>query len=344
MNQARAAQLVFACAVAAVVVASLPPPARAHDFRPAYLGVDVGEAHSDGTTPVRITWSLPATANPDARPTLPAACVRSEWTVAPDRGGGGRFELRTDCRGATLPVGIPVIDADLIVHVDYAGEPSRTEVLPTAPRLVTLPLTGSGTASDEDAGVAPGPLGYFRLGVEHILTGWDHLTFVLLVVLTAGFGTASRARSILAAVTGFTAGHSVTLALAALALFSLPGPPVEACIALSIVFLAREALHPTRDLAARHPWVVTTLFGLLHGFGFAGALRDIGLPEDNVAAALFAFNVGVEAGQLAFVAVVALCLAAARAVSLDRGARTIAAYLAGVVGTYWLIERVVGFW
>ena len=150
---------------------------------------------------------------------------------------------------------------------------------------------------------------YLGLGVEHILTGIDHLLFVLaLLLLTTGTWR------LLKTVTAFTVAHSITLALATLGLVHVPPKPVEAVIALSIVFVAAEILHARRGrigLAARMPWIVAFTFGLLHGFGFAGALSEVGLPAGQIPVALLFFNLGVEAGQLLFIAAV-LALVAGR--------------------------------
>src|SRR6185295_4271413 len=139
---------------------------------------------------------------------------------------------------------------------------------------------------------------YLRLGIEHILTGFDHLLFVLgLCLLIAG------RRPLLWTLTAFTAGHSVTLSLAALGFVHVPQAPAEAAIAVTIVILARELARPstTPRLLRRRPWAMAALFGLLHGLGFAGALADIGLPAGDIPLALFSFTVGIEIGQIAFV-------------------------------------------
>ena len=140
---------------------------------------------------------------------------------------------------------------------------------------------------------------YTKLGIEHILIGIDHLLFVLgLLLLVNGF------RLLIQTITAFTLAHSITLALSALDLVHIPQAPVEAVIALSIVFLAREYLMVLRgqdSLTARYPWIVAFSFGLLHGFGFAGVLQEIGLPQQDVPLALLTFNLGVEIGQLIFI-------------------------------------------
>ncbi len=181
---------------------------------------------------------------------------------------------------------------------------------------------------------------YGALGVHHILTGWDHLLFVIALVLLVRRGWA-----VAKAVTAFTVAHSLTLGGVTLGFVGLPEQPVEALIALSIVLIALELLRPAAppSLARRYPWIIAFAFGLVHGFGFAGALASIGLPEGEVPAALLAFNLGVESGQLAVVAGVLALLAALRRFAqpaLAPGVR-IAAYGIGITASYWLIERIV---
>jgi hydrogenase/urease accessory protein HupE len=151
---------------------------------------------------------------------------------------------------------------------------------------------------------------YTMLGIEHILTGFDHLLFVLaLLILVDG------TRRLIATVTAFTLAHSLTLAGAALCVLHVPGPPVEAAIALSIVFVAAEIVHARQGrpgLTQRHPWAVAFTFGLLHGVGFASALAEVGLPPLSIPVALLFFNVGVEIGQLLFIPAVLALIAAGR--------------------------------
>lgn len=190
---------------------------------------------------------------------------------------------------------------------------------------------------------------YTTLGFEHILEGWDHLLFVFALMLLV-----SQPWRLFGAVTAFTAAHSVTLAGATLGFISLPGPPVEAVIALSIVFLANELANTTathQRLTQRAPWLVTFSFGLLHGFGFAGALSDVGIPQGQIAPALLAFNVGVELGQIAFIVVAAaalyLILTAVKRITRSASPRVkldhIASFPIGIVASFWLTERVLGF-
>jgi hydrogenase/urease accessory protein HupE len=222
---------------------------------------------------------------------------------------------------------------DALVRIAPLGRPVQAERLtPGRPTVI---------AARPDA---PGSVGwtYLGIGVEHILSGYDHLLFVVALVLLLG-----RLGPVVKAATAFTVAHSVTLAGTTLGLFGLPQPPVEALIALSIVFLAVEIVK--RDpanprLSERAPWLVAFLFGLLHGFGFAGALREIGLPEGDVPLALLTFNLGVEAGQLLIVVAVLGITAALRRVALPalRPATLTATYVIGTVASFWFIERLVG--
>jgi len=181
----------------------------------------------------------------------------------------------------------------VLARVETLGGAVQTERL--APTRTSFVVQATPTAGD----VA---VSYLRLGVEHILFGFDHLLFVLaLVILVRDW------RRVVLTVTAFTVAHSLTLAAATLGFVSVPGPPIEAAIALSIVLVAVEIIEARRgktSLAARWPWLIAFCFGLLHGFGFAGALAEVGLPHHAIPIALLFFNLGVEIGQLAFVAAV----------------------------------------
>lgn len=188
---------------------------------------------------------------------------------------------------------------------------------------------------------------YLPLGFDHILEGIDHLLFVFALMLLI-----PNLSHLIGAITAFTIAHSITLAGVTLGWFSLPGPPVEAVIALSIMFVAAELLRKdtvSRSLGQRYPWVISFSFGLLHGFGFAGALQDIGLPQNDIPLALLAFNLGVELGQLLFVFVLLIAAGLLR-YALGQTFRVqkapalkVAAYGIGIVSAYWFIERLVGF-
>lgn len=184
---------------------------------------------------------------------------------------------------------------------------------------------------------------YTLLGVDHILSGFDHLTFVLALLLIV-----TGAKRLLITVTSFTLAHSITLAAATLGVMWVPGPPVEATIALSILFLASELVKVNRglpSLTAQYPWIVAFVFGLLHGFGFAGALKDVGLPQHEVPMALLTFNVGVELGQLLFIAAVMAVLIVIRKLRSEwpQWVHQIPAYSIGSIAAFWFIERLTGF-
>jgi hydrogenase/urease accessory protein HupE len=216
---------------------------------------------------------------------------------------------------------------------------------PDAPSFTVVAAPGAG----EVAGT------YFALGVEHILQGLDHQLFVLALLLLVG-GT----RRLVGTVTAFTVAHSFTLAAATLGWVRVAVPPVEATIALSIVFVAAEIVRKGRgeaSLTERRPWVVAFVFGLLHGLGFAGALRQVGLPETAIPLSLAFFNVGVEAGQLLFVGAALSVLAVIRPAMARLAGRPAAglwdladavarpaAYGIGLLAAWWVIERTLAFW
>jgi hydrogenase/urease accessory protein HupE len=185
---------------------------------------------------------------------------------------------------------------------------------------------------------------YAQLGIEHILFGFDHLLFVAALVMLV-----AKVRKLVWTITSFTVAHSITLALVTLGMISVPVPPVEAFIALSIVFVAVEIIHQRQgrpSLATRKPWLVAFSFGLLHGLGFASALAEIGLPQNNIPLALLFFNVGVEIGQLLFVAALLAFAAAigrfANPLQVQRSAIAFV-YAIGGLASYWLIDRIVSF-
>jgi hydrogenase/urease accessory protein HupE len=193
----------------------------------------------------------------------------------------------------------------------------------------------------------PGPLQvaytYLSLGIEHILFGIDHLLFVLALLIIV-----SGRRRLLMTVTAFTLAHSITLAAATLGFVNIPQAPVEAVIALSIVFVASEIVHSRMGrpgITESKPWIVAFVFGLLHGFGFAGALTEVGLPEQSIPLALLFFNVGVEVGQLIFIAGVFVVFYLTRPFNdrLPHWSWRVAPYAIGSIAAFWTIERVLGF-
>lgn len=262
---------------------------HAHEVRPAYLQLEeFAPAQFD------VLWKQPTL--PDRRlaiePLLPHGCTL-EPTAPPEHTGAALIHSwRTTCdlRSGELTVsGLTATLTDVMVRIVYLNGDVVSQILrPASPRL-------------DLADPRPAAGGYFLLGVEHLLLGLDHILFVVGLVLFI-----RSPWPLVQAVTAFTIAHSITLALSVLQLVTLPQGPVEAVIALSILFLARElmispAQRSTVTQAA--PWLMAFGFGLLHGFGFAGALADIGLPRDQLAASLLFFNLGIEAGQLGVIAV-----------------------------------------
>lgn len=256
---------------------------------------------------------------------LPGAEIK-RWTILTGPGGLEGWEVTVHGLSATM--------VDVLVRVELADGRVVSRLLrPDAPSF---------TFSSETAGPAVG--GYFVLGIEHILLGIDHLLFVLaLVLIVRGVGLLVKT------ITAFTIAHSITLTLAALGVVEVPSAPVEAIIALSIVFVAAEIIHRRQGrsgLTERAPWVVAFTFGLLHGFGFAGALSELGLPPNDIPLALLLFNLGVEAGQLAFVGVVLalIALLARLRLPLPRWAPWLPPYAIGSVAMFWVIQRVGAIW
>jgi hydrogenase/urease accessory protein HupE len=218
-----------------------------------------------------------------------------------------------------------------LVKVYWLDGQSRVYTLTAAQPQVQL--YGS---ADDRRGRGEIASAYTILGIEHILTGYDHLLFVFGLLFLVGFQ-----RKLLWTITAFTAAHSLTLACAALGLVTLRSPPVEATIALSIVLVAGEALHKRMTLARRWPAALAFLFGLVHGLGFAGALKEVGLPQNYLPTALLTFNVGVEIGQLLTVGVVWLLWLALRRFPAVERARVPLLYGIGSVAAYWSWVRVV---
>jgi hydrogenase/urease accessory protein HupE len=311
-------------------------PATAHEVRPAYL-----ELHERTAGELDLLWKTPMTG--ELRLALwPVLSGASEELapVATRRTGGAavqtwRLRLDGPLRGRTLRIeGLAATMTDALVRARLAdGSSWVARLTPQAPEA-TIPLRqGAGEVAAT----------YLKLGVEHILLGFDHLLFVLALLLVSD-GT----RRLVATVTAFTAAHSITLALAALDVVRVPQAPVEAVIALSIVFVAAEVVRArggAAGLTARSPWIVAFLFGLLHGLGFAGALSEIGLPQGQVPLALLLFNLGVETGQLLFVVTILAYLAFARRARLapPRWAEPVPAYAIGSVAMFWVIQRVAQF-
>jgi hydrogenase/urease accessory protein HupE len=241
--------------------------------------------------------------------------------------------------GGTIHIaGLSATVTDVLVRLERLdGTTQIARLTPSAPSLVVEAAPGATEVART----------YLMLGVEHILGGFDHLLFVLaLLILVKG------TRRLIWTVTAFTVAHSLTLAGATLGFVHVPGPPVEAAIALSIVFVAAEIVLSRQGmlgLTEKFPWIVAFTFGLLHGFGFAGALNEVGLPQSAIPVALFFFNVGVEVGQLLFIASVIAVIALGRRIARRIDVAPVAwawrvpPYAIGSVASFWLIQRIVAF-
>lgn len=346
--------------------------ARAHEVRPAFLELTerargefdvLWKVPAMGGTPLageELPHPQPALADdPDAPKTMPCGCPAptaaqrsrgvlpihpslpkdSRILVPPrvERIFGAEIKRWTTATGPrglegweVAVHGLQTTMVDVLVRIAFADGRVVSRLLrPDAPSFVL---------GKADTGPAAG--GYFVLGVEHILLGIDHLLFVLaLVLIVRGVGLLVKT------ITAFTIAHSITLGLATLGVVNMPSAPVETVIALSIVFVAAEIVRSRRSqrgLTERAPWLVAGLFGLLHGFGFAGALAEVGLPPNDIPLALLFFNLGVEAGQLAFVAVVLAVIALVRRaqVSWPQWMQLAPPYAIGSVAMVWVLQRI----
>jgi hydrogenase/urease accessory protein HupE len=285
---------------------------------------------------MEISAELPEHCEPD-KPT-PAiwdgTAYLSRWTTFCQGGLEGGLE------GGSIRIdGLDRTTTDVLVRFQFTNGVSEARRLtPETPSFVVPTQPGQFELVQT----------YLLLGVDHILTGFDHLLFVLALVLLV-----QDLRGIILTITAFTLAHSITLAGATLGFVHVPGPPIEAVIALSIVFVAAEILRRSRGksgLTARYPWGISFVFGLLHGFGFAGALAEIGLPQDSIPMALLFFNIGIEIGQLLFVVFVVAATAFFRQVTRRINAfppvwtRAVPAYAIGGIAVFWVLERIASFW
>ena len=284
-----------------------------------------------GGSPMAIAAQLPKHCDlrTEGQLTWDGTAFYSRWTATCSGGlEGGEIQIQ----------GLEQTSTDVLVRFDFTNGVTGTQRLTPTETSFTIP-----TQPDRFEVVRT----YFAFGVEHILGGIDHLLFVFaLLLLVKGM------RRIIATVTAFTVAHSITLAGAALGWVTMPGPPVEASIALSIAFVAAELLHSRQGrpgLTERYPWIVAFAFGLLHGFGFAGALSQVGLPQTDIPIALLFFNLGVEVGQLFFIAAVFaafwLLRRSTRVVHMAQASwvSTLPAYVIGSLAFFWVVQRTATF-
>jgi len=329
MSRRSAAILLLLLTVAASV--------SAHESRPGYLQLILTDEES-----VDLLLKIPALG--DLRlglyPNMPVNCVAEDsptrYIIDNAYTERASFQCNGGLFGQTVAVdGLSTTLTDVLVRVERQdGTEQIARLTPSKTSFVVEATPGALAVATT----------YLTLGVNHILSGIDHLLFVFALLLLVE-GT----RKLVWTITAFTAAHSLTLAAATLGLVQVPQSPVEAVIALSIVFVASEIVHVSQGrpgLTQRRPWIVAFVFGLLHGFGFAGALNEIGLPEQSIPLALLLFNVGVELGQLGFIGVALLTYGILKRFTFNYPdwSNQAAGYAIGTVAAYWTIERMVGFW
>ncbi len=316
-----------------LVLLLLASAAWGHALSPALL--DLRES-ADGLT--QVTWKIPTVQVPgvDLHPVLPPHCRATSGAVMTETADSLTTQWNVDCRpggivGQSVRVdGLGDAKTDALIRVALAdGRVAQAVARMSDPAVIVQPPSRPATVV----------LGYLRLGIEHILSGRDHLLFVFGLLLLAG-----SLRRLLETVTAFTVGHSITLSLAVLGVSNVPSRPVEVAIAVTIFVLAVElarAPGTAPSLLRRFPWAMSFAFGLLHGFGFAGALREAGLPSGDIPRALFSFNVGIECGQLAFLAGVLVLGWTFRRVRrrLPGWTALIPAYAMGSIAVLWCLQR-----
>jgi len=320
---------------ALMALMALIPTGCAHEIRPAYLQID-----EIGPGRYQILWRAPVLSGmplpvvlqlPDEIRDVTEAATQElsdsliERQVV-DAGAQGMAGKRIEF------VGLQATITDVLVRVQMLdGTHATTLVRPSEPWV--------------DIATSQGPLTvaatYVSHGIEHILLGVDHLLFVLGLVLLV-----SNRWMLVKTITAFTVAHSITLALATFGYASIPVPPLNAAIALSILFLGPEIIRARRggtSLTIRQPWIVAFAFGLLHGFGFASGLTQMGLPQHEIPLALLSFNIGVELGQLGFVALVLLLQRSFKVLQIrwPRAIELFPAFAVGALGAFWTIDRLI---
>lgn len=330
----------------ALLLLLLAPLAQAHDARPNYVQITETGIHI-----FSVSWKVPASMPGGALPypTLPEGCVSEREPAWQQSGaeyiGQQLFRCNAPLSGRVVGFEFPTVNPSLstLYKIKLANGEEHLRILKPGESEWTVPDAENRFAVATE---------YTWLGIEHIWIGIDHLLFVACLLFIA-----RTSRRLLITITGFTVAHSITLALSALDVVRIPTPPVEAVIALSVVFMAWEiAKGDEGSLTHRYPIAVSSSFGLLHGFGFAAVLRDIGLPQTELPTALLFFNVGVEIGQLLFIGVLLAGFFVLRPV-LVRMLRSVednsvhwrsltmpASYVIGSIASYWMIDRISGFW
>lgn len=309
--------------LAALAVAAVAGAAGAHEMTIAEMTV-----REMPSGQLIWSWGVPAAGKPiEAELTVrwPEGCASEEDRLIRCAAQGFAGRLAVEGLGGSYSAAI--------INVQWKSGDARAYTL--TPRKPEVRLYG-GAEDARDLGEVAST--YTVLGIEHILSGYDHLLFVISLLFLVGFE-----RRLVATITAFTLAHSITLAASALGAITLRSPPVEATIALSILLVSVEALKREDTWTRRWPALVALLFGLVHGLGFAGALADIGLPARHANVALLTFNVGVELGQLFVVGCAWAAVSALRRLPRGERARTPALYAIGAVASYWTLSRLAAF-
>ncbi|NOR43390.1 MAG: HupE/UreJ family protein [Gammaproteobacteria bacterium] len=309
----------------------------ADEIRPSYL-----ELNEESPNTYAVLWKVPQKSGQklSLKAQFPDSCTNRTAITSHTINGATLQRWYINCTNNIVGQRISIEDVDnsnteVLLRLKWLdGSVSTSLLKPSAPFYI---IPEKSTTTD----IA---ITYLLLGTEHILLGVDHLLFVFALLLIV-----NSTRRLIVTITAFTIAHSITLAGATLGLIHVPQQPVEAVIALSILFLAMEIVHGKRGhpgAAARWPWLVAFIFGLLHGFGFAGALAEVGLPQQAIPLALVFFNVGVELGQLLFVSAVLLLtwlLHRLKQPVLLEKAETVTIYTIGSLSSFWLFERISAF-
>ena len=308
-------------------------PVSAHETRPGYL-----ELRERAPGRYEVLWKQPAIGEMRLRldPVFPETCKMAAPGSLEQLPGALVTRLTLACDGglagkAIAIAGLEATMTDVLLRIHHANGGEETHLL----RPTSTSVTIGGAAGKGERAIA-----YLRLGIQHILLGVDHLLFVLGLLLIV-----QDRWMLIKTVSSFTVAHSITLAIATLGYARAPAPPLNAAIALSILFLGPEIVRVERgetSLTIRHPWVVAFAFGLLHGFGFASGLTAMGLPKAEIPLALLLFNVGVEIGQIFFVLLVLLLTRSFRVLEVrwPRLIEKLPGYTVGSLGAYWTIQRV----
>lgn len=333
----RIVRTVVAASIRVLVSLSFCAPVCAHEVRPAYL-----ELRQTASDTYDALWKVPGIADNlrlGIYVELPANCsnLTEPWATMVNSAFTERWRVKCSAglTGGTIHIsGLSATMTDVLVRLQRLdGSTQITRLTPSAPSFVVV-------AQPHAMAVART---YGALGVEHILGGVDHLLFVLaLLIITRG------GWRLVKTVTAFTISHSITLSAATLGFVNVPQQPVEAVIALSIVFVSAEIVRMRRgqeSITARAPWLVAFTFGLMHGLGFAAGLNEAGLPQRHIPTALLFFSAGVETGHLLFVAVALAAIALGRRmrIPLPRWAALVPPYAIGTVAMFWVIQRTLSF-